>query len=191
VATSSSGNAAIKNVSFVENEVYHGNVVITDNAALVNIQGLGFARTIHGNLQISGNPALIVTGTGQLTRVDRTVSVGGNAVLADLGLDQLQSADLFELNANPMLAAIALPALQIAGDIIITGNSVAQHLTMPALGRADSLFVELNPELPSCEVVAFQPVIRRPITQRGNNDTKVCASADGRSSGRAGTADHH
>lgn len=175
------GNAAIKNVSFVENEVYHGSVVISRNAALVNVQGLGFARTIHGNLEIVENPALIVTGAGQITRVDGTVTVGGNAVLTDLGLDQLQSADLFELNDNPRLAAIALPALETAGDLIITGNAVAQHLTMPALIRAGSLFVELNPELPSCEVVAFQPVIERPIVQRGNDDTKVCAPDDGRS----------
>ena len=175
------GNAAIKNVSFVENEVYHGNVVISGNAALVNIQGLGFARTIHGDLEITENPALIVTSAGQITRVDGTVAVGGNAVLTDLGLDQLQSADLFELNNNPMLAAIALPALQTSGEIIIIGNAVAQHLTMPALTGAGSLFVELNPELPSCEVVAFQPVIGSPIVQSGNDDTKVCAPDDGRS----------
>lgn len=175
------GNAAIRNVSFVENEVYHGNVVISRNAALVNIQGLGFARTIHGNLEIAENPALILTGAGQLTRVDRIVTVGGNAVLTDLGLDQLQSAELFELNNNPLLAAIALPALQTAGDLIITGNAVAQHLTMPALTRAGSLFVERNPELPSCEVLAFQRVVGSPIVQRNNDDTKVCAPDDGRS----------
>jgi hypothetical protein len=169
------GNAALRNVSFVENEVYHGDVVVTNNAELVNIQGLGAARTIHGNLDITVNPALVVTGAGQITRVDGSVTVGANAVLTDLGLDQLQSANLFELNDNPMLAAIALPALQTAGDVIISGNSVAQHLTMPALTRARSLFVELNPELPSCEVVAFQPVVGQPIFQRGNNDTKVCA----------------
>ena len=175
------GNAAIRNVSFVENEVYHGSVAISRNTALVNIQGLGFARTIHGNLDITDNPALILTDAGQITRVDGGVTVGGNAVLTDLGLDQLQSAALFELNNSPMLAAIALPALQTAGDFIITGNTVAQHLTMPALTRAGSLFVELNPELPSCEVIAFQPVIGRPIVQRGNDDTKVCAPADGHS----------
>jgi hypothetical protein len=49
---------------------------------------------------------------------------------------------------------------------------------MPALVRAGSLFVELNPELPSCEVVAFQPVIERPIFQRGNDDTKVCTPTE-------------
>ena len=43
-----------------------------------------------------------------------------------------------------------------------------------------SLFVELNPELPSCEVVAFQLVVARSIFQRGNEDTKVCAPDDGR-----------
>jgi hypothetical protein len=175
------GNAAIKNVSFVENEVYHGSVVISRNAVLVDLQGLGLARTIQGDLEIDNNPALTFTGAGQITRVDGTVSIGGNAVLADLGLDQLQSAELFELNSNPMLAAIALPALQTAGDLIITGNAVAQHLTMPALTRARSLFVELNPELPSCEVVAFQPVIGRPIDQSGNDETKVCPPDDGRS----------
>jgi hypothetical protein len=175
------GNAAIKNVSFVENEVYHGSVVISRNAALVNVQGLGFARTIHGDLEIAENPALIVTGAGQITRVDGTVTVGGNAALTDLGLDQLQSADEFELNDNPMLAAIALPALQTARDLIIIGNAVAQHITMPALTRAGSLVVELNAELPSCEVEAFQPVISSQIFQRGNDDTKVCAPDDGRS----------
>ena len=169
------GNAAIRNVSFVENEVYHGSVVISRNAALVNIQGLGFARTIHGNLNITDNPALIITGAGQITGVDGAVTIGGNAVLADLGLDQLQRADLLELNHNPMLAAIALPALQTTGNLVIIDNAVAQHLTMPALTRASSLFVELNPELPSCEVEAFQPVIVDPIFQRGNDDTKVCA----------------
>lgn len=175
------GNAAIKNVSFVENEVYHGSVVISRNAALVNVQGLGFARTIHGDLEIVENPALIFTAAGQITRVDGTVTVSGNAVLTDLGLDQLQSADLFELNNNPMLAAIALPALQTAGDLIISGNAVAQHLTMPALTRAGSLFVALNPELPSCEVDAFQPVISSTIVQHGNDDTTVCVPGDGRS----------
>jgi hypothetical protein len=176
-----SGNAAIRNVSFVENEVYHGRVVIAHNAALVNIQGLGAARTIHGDLDLADNAALVITGAGQITRVDGTVTVGGNAVLTDLGLDQLQSASGFELNNNPKLAAIALPALQTAGDLIIFGNTVAQHLTMPALTRASSLFVELNRELPSCEVVAFQPVIAQPIVQRGNDDTKLCTPGDGRS----------
>lgn len=175
------GNAAIQNVSFVENEVYHGDVVISRNATLVNVQGLGVARKIHGNLDIVDNPALILTGAGQITQVDGNVTVGGNAVLTDLGLDQLQSADLFELNNNPMLSAIALPALQAAGTIIITGNAVAQHLTMPALLRAGSIFVELNPELPSCEVVALQAVTVDPIFQRGNDDTKVCAPIAGRS----------
>jgi hypothetical protein len=175
------GNAAIKNVSFVENEVYHGSVIISRNAVLVNLQGLGSARTIHGDLEIDDNPALILTGAGQITRVDGTVGIGGNAVLPDLGLDRLQSASLFELNHNPMLAAIALPALQTAGDLIITGNAAAQHLTMPALTGAGSLFVQLNPELPSCEVVAFQRVIGSPIVQSGNDDTKVCTPDDGRS----------
>jgi hypothetical protein len=175
------GNAAIRNISFIENEVYSGSVIISHNDSLVNIQGLNFARTIHGRLDITDNPALILTGAGGITRVDRSVAVGGNAVLTDLGLDQLQSADEVQLNDNPMLAAIALPALQTTGDLTIIGNTVVQHLSMPALTGAGSLFVERNPQLPSCEVEAFQPVIRSPIFQSGNDDTKLCKPDDGRS----------
>ena len=51
---------------------------------------------------------------------------------------------------------------------------------MPALTRAGSLFVALNPELPSCEVDAFQPVILSTIVQHGNDDTTVCAPDGGR-----------
>lgn len=172
-------NAAMRNVSFVENEVYRGNVVVSHNDTLVNLQGLNAARTIHGNLDITDNPALVLTGTRGITRIDGNVTIGGNAVLTDLGLDQLQSADLFELNDNPMLSAIALPALQSAGDMIAIGNPVAQHLVMSALAFAQSLFVQDNPQLPSCEVLAFQPVVADPIVQSGNDDTKVCTPDGG------------
>jgi hypothetical protein len=181
-----SGNPLLTDLDFVANAVFAGKVEITNNAGLRNLHSLGLALEVHDDLTIENNPQLRNAFTGALTNVRGQLRVAGNPLLTALPLDGLAFARGLEIADNPALAAIALPAATSIPAIALHDNAAVQHLTMPALRFTQTMRVDDNPQLPSCEVTAVLGRILTPddgpdpqLEQHGNDDTKVCTPEDG------------
>lgn len=180
------GIPRLTDLDFLQNAVFPGKVTITDNAGLRNLESLGLAFEFDDDVTIENNPQLRDAFTGAITSVLGRLRVAGNPLLTSLPLDGLEFASGLQIADNAALAAIALPAAVTITTIEIHGNAAAQHLAMPALRFAETMTVDDNPQLPSCEVTAVFGHIETPprgpvpeLEQHGNDDTKVCTPGDG------------
>jgi len=127
-------------------------VVVEDNLALTNIDGLSSLTRIEGDLTISGNPKLTTVSLRQLTGVDGTTKIADNAGLTSVDLGKLSTVHRVEVTNNAALTTFAgFAATSIVGDVIVRSNTSLTTLgTMGSLGQIQgNLTIDNNRALTS------------------------------------------
>jgi hypothetical protein len=120
---------------------FPASVGITNNDALADLAGLGNITSV-GSLAISSNPQLRSISFPLLTRIDGSLSIGGDA---DLGF-------------NSALSNIALDSLTTIGQSVwVHRNPDLASISMSRLTSLGGPVLEIrdNPSLPMCQVLAL------------------------------------
>lgn len=172
-------NARLGSLSFVTpatpGEI--GTIVITDNPVLGGAPSLASLAAVRGFVDVERNPALTSLFGPSLTLVDGGMTVTDNASLAELQLPELRKAGaaLF-VQRNAALRFLEMPALtEVTDQLFIAANPQLQHIGFDALAHAEFFFVDDNPRLPACQVLAvFAHVTSRVAAQSGNDSTATC-----------------
>ncbi len=118
---------------------------IRNNAALASLNGLGYAKTIDGDLRISDNPRISVIRFDELTSAGSVTIAGNGATTLDLG--SLQQVGRVEISNNAQLTSIVgTAAASIRGDLVVRGNrALAQLGSWTGLTRVEgSLTIDDN-----------------------------------------------
>lgn len=121
--------------------------VIRNNAALTSLAGVGYAKTLDGELRVTDNAKLSTIDFGELVHAG-TVAVSNNAVTA-LDLGSLQQVGRIEISNNAQLATLTgAAAAAIKGDLVIRGNRALTSLGSWAANRVEgSLTIDDNDAL--------------------------------------------
>jgi hypothetical protein len=123
---------------------------IRNNAALAGLGGLGYAKTVEGDLRITDNARLSAITFDELTAAGSVTIAGNGATSLDLG--SLQQVGRVEISNNAQLTSIiGTAAASIKGDLVLRGNrALAQLGSWTGLGRVEgSLTIDDNDGLAS------------------------------------------
>jgi hypothetical protein len=118
---------------------------IRGNAALTGLAGLGYAKTVDGELRIADNARLSAIALDELTAAGSVTIAGNGATSLDLG--SLQQVGRVEISNNAQLASIVgAAAATIGGDLVVRGNRALTSLgAWSSLGRVEgSLTIDDN-----------------------------------------------
>jgi len=154
-----------------------GGMAILDNPALVSVPPLAALRRIRGSADIERNPSLTSLFGPELIQLDGPLFIERNDALTALRLPALERlvSDLI-VGANARLETVELPRLIEAEDeLFIFDNPALHHLQLDALQHSDFFFVQRNPHLPACEVLAIFAHTSGFHSQTGNDTDASCA----------------
>ncbi len=137
-----------------------GNIFIGYNKSLLSLSGLNNLDTIHKDVRIQFNHLLTgFSGLDNVSSITGRVLIEGNYSLESLtGLDKLTSiGEGLKVKSNPTLTSCsALINLSgIGGSLDISGNYYLQSLNgldNIDASSIDSLYIEFNSNLSTCEV---------------------------------------
>jgi len=163
-------------VSLVDPEEI-GGMVITDNPELVSVPALATVTRVRAVVDVENNARLVSLFGPPLRRIEGPVFLVNNDSLTSLSYPNLEHvvSDLI-VSGNALLQTIEMPALTEAADeLFIDTNPQLHHIALDALTHADVFFVNDNPRLPACEVLAvFAHVTGFAHGQSGNDDHASC-----------------
>jgi hypothetical protein len=123
---------------------------IRNNAALTSLAGLGYAKSVEGELRISDNPKLSSIAFDELTTAGSVTISNNGATSLDLG--SLQQVNRLEISNNPQLTTVTgIAGATVRGDLVLRGNrALAQVGSWGALSRVEGgLTIDDNDALTS------------------------------------------
>jgi hypothetical protein len=197
-------NDAFRAFWIFEQDIIDGDVVVTGNAALEDVNGLQDAREIRGSLIVADNPRLTMPAMYGLRHVEGDLRLSGLPALEVLHLDELEtiggglsvsstglrvwpgdrfgglaalrSAAWVRIGDNPALEEIDLSALVSAGDWLhVNDNPALRRLGLESLQYVDTIGIWDNAALPVCEIEElFARTSARSEHQEGNDDDGTC-----------------
>jgi hypothetical protein len=170
-------NAALARVPFLpllKQDELDG-VIITDNPVLTSVPSLAAVARVRGPVELQRNARLGQPFGTALTWIDGPLFMSDNNNLTSVQLPNLEHVSEMTVSTNPALQTLELPALVDSPEqLFIAQNPVLRHIVLDSLTRADLFFVNGNPKLPSCEVLAVFAHVTGFRSQSGNNDTASC-----------------
>lgn len=143
--------------------------VIRNNAALTSLGGLGYAKTVDGELRIADNARLSAIDFGELTTAASITITNNAATMLDLG--SLQTVGRIEIANNAQLTSITgSAAASIKGDLVIRGNSKLASLgSWGGLTRLEgNLTIDDNDALTSIGGLAGMQYVTSAVTVTNN-----------------------
>jgi hypothetical protein len=175
-------NDAFRAFWIFEQDVIHGDVVVTGNAVLEHVNGLQNTREIRGSLIVVDNPRLTMPAMYGLRHVEGDLRLSGLPALEVLhlneletiggglsvtstglrvwpgdrfggGLAALRSVGWVSIGDNHALEEIDLSALVSAGDWFhIYDNPALRRLGLASFQYVDTISIWDNAALPVCEI---------------------------------------
>lgn len=150
-----------------------GSLVLRDNAALENIDGLSGIEQVNRSLVIENHVLLAdIDGLSTLQSLgteseSNSLVIGGNDALvsiAPLELVALKGMGVM-VSGNPLLVTVSLQGLVNSGYIIVAVNDALESLTLPNLETATSSFtIASNPKLASLSLPLLQTASNFAVT---------------------------
>ncbi len=127
------GNAKLATLSLPALNEVTGRFEISDNGALVNVDGLSELATIGGELTIYGNAKLETIKLPRFTAANGPTRISNNAALTSIDVANLETVKRFEISDNQGLKQFSgFRAQQIGGDLMVRNNK--------SLGSLGSMF---------------------------------------------------
>lgn len=196
-------NDAFRGFWIFEQDVIGGDVVVTGNALLEDVNGLQDTREIQGSLIVTDNPRLTMPAMYGLRHVEGDLRLSGLPALEVLhmneletiggglsvtstglrvwptdrfgGLAALRSAGWVSIGDNQVLEEIDLSALVSAGDWLqIYDNPALRRLGLESVQYVDSVSIRDNAALPVCAIEALFARTPGSEHQAGNDEDGTC-----------------